>query len=246
MKNAFILLLFLVLFASVSYAQEPAKYNFGSSQGEENLTVSPGEEFELVLYFYNVFGNRTTHISLFVEKLPPNWEIKISPERSNETYEVSGILTEISENLFVEPDEIVDEVPVEKGGFTYLPAPNVGGFIPAKAVTIKVKVPENEQLGETFELKINSVAEWLGQGGTTAFNQTREFSYNIAIVSENFYEKKVEEPKNTENNIEVESVVAPTGLFGLISSNFVTTLLVILVGLAAVIIVIQLVIMRKR
>ncbi len=189
----FLFLLFIYLWVLGSaFAQEPSKYNLGSAQGAEDLTVSPGDEVIARIYFYNVFGNRTTHIALGVAEAPGNWKIEIIPGLTTETYDVAGVLTDVEENLAVEPDEIVDEVPAEgREGFIFIPAPNIGGFIPAKEVWVIIKVPYDEELGKTFTVKIDAEASWLGQLGTVAFKQGRTFEYNITTVAEEFYERKV-------------------------------------------------------
>ncbi|MEW6295190.1 MAG: hypothetical protein AB1467_02740 [Candidatus Diapherotrites archaeon] len=187
-KFLFFLFIYICFFGFV-FAQEQPSYNFGSAQGEKELTVSPGGEVTAIIYFYNVFGNRITHISLSVAEAPENWKIEFDPALHSQTYDVAGVLTEVQENLSVEPNLVVEKIPEEKNEFVYLPAPNIGGFIPAKKVKVKIKVPVEEQLGKEFILKIEGTAEWLGQTGTVAFKQGRSFEYKITTISKEFYEK---------------------------------------------------------
>lgn len=192
MKKLLFLFFIYLWLCSFAAAQESAKYNLGSAQGAEDLTVSSGNDVVAKIYFYNVFGNRTTHIALSVATAPGDWGIEILPELTTETYDVAGVLTDVNENLAVEADEIVDEVPAEgREGFTFIPAPNVGGFIPAKEVWVTISVPVDEEIGKTFSVKIDAEATWLGQLGTVAFKQGRTFEYNITIIAEEFYERKV-------------------------------------------------------
>lgn len=60
-------------------AEEPAKYNFASAQGASSLRVVPGGEVKGVIRFYNIDGNRTTHITLEAVQAPENWEVEIVP-----------------------------------------------------------------------------------------------------------------------------------------------------------------------
>lgn len=254
-----IILLLLIIYIALigfAFAQEPAQYNLGSAMGAKELTVSPGNGVEALIYFYNVYGNRITHISLSVAEAPENWEVEIEPELHTTTVDVSGVLTEVTENLYVEPDEIVDEIPSEpKEGFVYIPAPNVGGFIPAKEVKVKIKVPKDEKLGKTFLVKIEATGGWLGQTGSVDFKQNRSFEYTITTVAEEFYERIIEEPEAKEGEAriageedEAEGEIAPTGLVGLVTGIAANPALVVLITTVVVVIVMLLIqfLIRKR
>jgi len=64
MKTFFSFFLVFIFLIGIVNAQEDAKYNFGSAQGAKEFTVSPGEEITTKLFFYNIYGNRITHIIL--------------------------------------------------------------------------------------------------------------------------------------------------------------------------------------
>ena len=49
---------------------DEARYNFASAQGDKQISVTPGGEGKGVIYFYNIDGNRITHISLKVNQAP--------------------------------------------------------------------------------------------------------------------------------------------------------------------------------
>ena len=104
MKKIFLFCLVLILLFGVVKAQEEeAKYNFGSAQSDKKLSISPGDEITTKLYFYNIHGNRITHIALEVAEAPENWDISIDPSLHETTVSVSGVATTIEENLYVEP-----------------------------------------------------------------------------------------------------------------------------------------------
>lgn len=190
MKKFFLFLLFLIILVGVVNAQEKeAKYNFGSAQGAKELTISPGDEISTKLYFYNIFGNRNTHIALSVGDVPENWDVSIEPALHKITVSVSGVSTIIEENLYLRPpsdvaDTIPDDIPE---GIEYISSSV--GFIGAKPVLIKIQVPDDEKLGTVAKITIEAVASWLGQSGTAAITQSRSFDYTITVASKEFTEE---------------------------------------------------------
>ncbi|MEJ2740818.1 MAG: hypothetical protein P8105_13515, partial [Dehalococcoidia bacterium] len=67
MKNICLLVItvLLILALPVSVlADDAAKYNFASAQGDKEIAVKPGSEGTGAIYFYNIDGNRITHITL--------------------------------------------------------------------------------------------------------------------------------------------------------------------------------------
>lgn len=242
MRRAILLpLIIYISFIGFAFAQESASYNLGSAMGAKEFNVAPGQEAEGILYFYNVFGNRTTHISLAVSEAPEDWEIEIEPELHTTAVDVAGVLTEVTENLYAEPDEIVDKIPAEgREGFVYIPAPNVGGFIPAKQVKVKIKVPDDEELGKTFLVEIEATGEWLGQTGTVAFKQNRDFEYKITTISPVFYErilKEAGEEMGEEAVAAGEEAAPPAGLVGLLTGVATNPVAVALITAVIVVIV---------
>ena len=204
MKTFFPFFLVLIFLIGVVNAQEEeAKYNFGSAQSAKEISIAPGDEVTTKLYFYNIHGNRITHISLEVGEAPKNWDISIDPALHEISVIVSGVTTTIEENLFVEPgsdvaESIPDDVPE---GIEYISSSV--GFVGAKPVKIKIKIPSNEKLGTAATVRIDAVAEWLGQTGTAAITQGRSFEYTVTVVSKEFTETILEKaPEKGEEAVE--------------------------------------------
>ena len=190
MKKIIIIGLFAI-FLSISLvaAQEDAKYNFGSAQADKELKANPGGEIITKLFFYNIYGNRITHIKLDVSDFPENWIISLTPETHAASVDISGVITTVNENLYVEISEAFDEIPkFVPEGIEYISSSV--GYIGANPVEIKIKVPENEKFG-SYTLRIDASAFWLGQEGTAEIQQSRSFDYKIDLVSEIFYEKPI-------------------------------------------------------
>jgi len=216
MKNFIAIIINIsLLFALVSVftlAQEEAKYNFGSAQSAKELTIAPGDEVTTKLYFYNIYGNRITHISLEVGEVPKNWDVSIDPPLHETSVIVSGVATTVEENLFAEPgsdvaESIPDDVPE---GIEYISSPV--GFVGAKPVLIKIKVPSNEKLGTVANVRIDGTASWLGQTGTAAITQSRSFEYIVTIVSKEFTETILEKaPEKKEDVVIIKETAEEIG-----------------------------------
>jgi len=186
-----ILALLLALPAVVSAQDEEAKYSFASAQGASNLQAIPGKEAEPgVIYFYNVDGNRITHVALEVVEAPDNWVVEIDPPLHQQDYSVSGATVTVTENLYVEPTQLsLEEIKdVPSGWDVCLTLPNRGanpgepGYALAKKVTITVHVPKSEKVGTTGSTKILGTGSWLGQTGAASIQQQRDFDYTVTTV----------------------------------------------------------------
>jgi hypothetical protein len=175
-------LLFLALGLPVQ-ADEPAKYNFASAQGDKDLKIQPGKEGEGAIYFYNIDGNRITHITLAVGKAPAGWEVSIDPALTRTQVSVSGMPVTVEENLYMEPSVLLlDEPQSVPEGMVSIKVPG-RGYALGKLARIIIKVPESAPLGSTGEITISGEAAWLGQSGAAAVKQARDFSFNVTVFS---------------------------------------------------------------
>lgn len=177
-------LVVLMTLPSVALAQDPAKYSFASAQGTKDLKVTPGGEATGMIYFYNIDGNRITHISLEVSQTPSDWQAEIQPPLGDIQVEIGGAIVTVTENLHVEPSEVLPQEPESvPQGMVCITVPN-RGYALAKAAHIIVRVPESEEIGTKADITVSAVAEWLGQTGAAAIKQARDFNFSVEIVSE--------------------------------------------------------------
>jgi hypothetical protein len=175
-------LLFLTLPLPVQ-ADEPAKYNFASAQGDKDLKIQPGKEGEGAIYFYNIDGNRITHITLAVSQAPAGWEVTINPALAKTQVSVSGMPVTVEENLYVEPSELLLKEPQSvPEGMVSIKVPG-RGYALGKLARIIIKVPESAPLGSIGDITISGEAAWLGQSGAAAVKQARDFSFNVTVFS---------------------------------------------------------------
>ena len=162
--------------------EEPARYSFASVQGTSSFQVVPGGEAEGVIRFYNIDGNRVTHIALKVSgesRIPGGWVVEIDPPLHDEEVRSDDATVIITENLSVEPaaicSKLIEDVP---DGVVCLTVPG-RGYVLAQLARVVVRVPESERAGVTGDIKITAVASWLGQRGAGTISQTRDFDFNV-------------------------------------------------------------------
>jgi len=173
----------LLALPSLALAQEGAKYNFASAQGGKQIKATPGGEGEGVIYFYNIDGNRITHVTLEVSETPSNWEVAIQPPQHEIQVEIGGRIVTVAENLHVSPSALLsqetEDVPE---GMVCIVIPS-RGYALAQVAHIIVRVPESAEIGTRGDIIISAEAEWLGQGGAAAIKQTRNFEFSVEVVS---------------------------------------------------------------
>ncbi|MCD6477759.1 MAG: hypothetical protein J7K87_02025 [Candidatus Aenigmarchaeota archaeon] len=199
MKKIVLILVTVILMSSFVFAQGAA-YNLGTMQKDKVIEVEPGKSATTKIYFYNIFGNRITHVKLNVEEAPEGWGIEINPELHNVTLNVTGVIIHVEENLYTIPCSMDkdwcptnDTTPRE--GVEYLTASGVDGKVPAKYVTITVHAPSGTPLWKEYPLKITATANWYGEAGMVALSQQRDFDYTIKTVMKEYTEQIVEEKK---------------------------------------------------
>ncbi len=174
----------LMAMASSALAEESARYNFASVQGSQNIQILPGSDGTGNMYFYNIEGNRITHVTLEVSHAPAGWQVEIQPPLGDTQVEVNGQVVTVTENLYVEPSEasseVIEDVPE---GMVCIPV-SQRGYALAKEARIIVQVPAAEEIGTEGEIIVSATARWLGQGGAVAFSQSRSFNFTVEIVAE--------------------------------------------------------------
>ena len=174
----------LTIVLALSSAAYAADYNFASAQASKTISVAPGHEGLGIIYFYNISGDRITHVTLEVSQAPESWQVEIEPPPGDTRVEIGGNIVTVTENLYVEPSEVLVEKPnTSPEGTVYIPIPGQG-YALAKIATISIKVPASEVIGTQQEVVIGGVARWLGQTGAAAISQARDFTFTVNVVSE--------------------------------------------------------------
>lgn len=223
----------LLAIPSLASAQEPAKYNFATAQGNKQIQVIPGKEGEGVIYFYNIDGNRITHVTLEISQAPSNWDVKIDPPLHETKVEIGGQVVSVTENLYVEPSELLSQPATDvPSGSASITVPG-RGYALAKVANIIISVPETETIGKNADLKISGTAEWLGQTGTAAIKQTRDFDFTVQVISG---------ATNTEEKIIGEGSTQPQGK----PINWLPIIVAAAVAIFVIIIIVVILMRRRR
>ncbi|MFC1945872.1 hypothetical protein ACFLW1_01590 [Chloroflexota bacterium] len=181
--TAYILaLIILVATAPAALAEdEPARYNYATARLGSLIDVVPGETGQAAIYFYNI-GNRITHVTLDVEQAPDGFQVSFDPPLHDIRVMVGDETLTVTEHVYVEPAEpAAEEMTDIPEGTVSLEVPNLG-YMLAKAVYINVSVAETMPPGTSGDITIGSVARWLGQSGTVAFSQSREFVFTVRVI----------------------------------------------------------------
>jgi len=189
-------LIVLMTLSSAALAQEPAKYNLASIQGSKEIKIIPGGEGSGVIYFYNIDGNRITHIVLEISQAPANWQVEIQPPLGETQVDIGGKIVTVSENLYIEPSQALSQKAEDTPAGTVCIAIPQRGYALAKEVKIIVRAPDSEKIGTRGEIIVAATARWLGQSGAAAVSQNRDFNFSVEVISETTgFEEKILEKK---------------------------------------------------
>lgn len=191
------LLIFLsifFIFTHAAHAEEAPRYNFATTTATGTILIEPGETMKVpAIYFFNIYGNRITHVSLALTGAPESWNVRIEPEMHEVQVNISGTIVTSSENLYVVPSQPVKEVPaVIPEGMAYITLGGVEGNIPVKIAYLNITVPPDTPLGGTYSISVRAVGSWFGQAATLAFSQERSFDFTVQTVTRSFTEEIVQ------------------------------------------------------
>jgi hypothetical protein len=177
-----VLLLTTLSGALPARALDDATYNLASVQTDKRLKLLPGGETRAALYFYNVDGNRTTHLSLRVSQVPAGWVVRVEPPEQQVLVDAGGRMVEVKQNLHVEPSPLLAEPArdVPDGGVSL----EVGtrGYTIAKVAHVVVQAPESAKPGDTGEIRVSADASWTGQSGAATIRQGRDFDFVAEVM----------------------------------------------------------------
>ena len=197
------IVIFFVLFlvTPFAHAEEPPKYNFATTTASSTIFIEPGETLKVpAVYFYNIYGNRITHVSLYLKDYPPGWKVKFEPEMHEIQVNISGTITTTSENLYVMPSQPVKDVPDQvPENMVYTKLGGIEGNILANVAYLNITVPPDTPLGGAYKISARAVGSWFGQAATLAFSQERSFDFTVSTITHKFSEEIVVPTKEAEN-----------------------------------------------
>jgi hypothetical protein len=190
--NIVILTIFLVL-TPIAVAEEAPKYNFGTTAASSTILIEPGENLKVpAVNFFNIYGNRITHVAMTLTDSPKGWDVNIEPELHEVQVNISGTIVTSTENLYVSPSSAVAEKPaVPEEGVNYITLGGIEGYVPAKVAYLNITVPPDVPIGGSYTISIRAVGNWYGQAANLALSQERSFQFKVQTVTHTFSEEIV-------------------------------------------------------
>jgi hypothetical protein len=174
--------IFLVMISGVE-----GSCSLGCTPLKTDVQGLQGEVVDVEWDLYNLYGDRLTHV-LVSKSEGPDWDISYNPEAEYENYNVAGEIKTIKENLALEKKEVVNNPGNED--YVYLKHPNKEGYIPAKKVIIRIRIPENADIGLIERFKFQALGRCFGSEGMAVPGVASKLEVDLRVVSE-FYEEKV-------------------------------------------------------
>ena len=200
--------IFLFSLGSVS-----AACSLGANPLSMEAKAKPGQEVVGTWNLYNLYGDRITHVK--IEKIQgPDWEITFDPALHEASYEVSGEIQTIDENVALEESPVVLEIPENPPeGVDYVKHPNEEGYIPVRPVNIYITIPEDAELWKDYEFVFEAKGNCFTEPGAVIPGVSTQLNFNVKPTTD-FYEKPI-----TDGEIKVknETSKAPEkpGLIGI-------------------------------
>lgn len=196
MKVAILFCIFLIYIPLV-LAEEAPKYNFGTTAASGTILIEPGQTTKVpAINFFNIYGNRITHVTLTLIDSPKGWNVKIEPGLHEVQVNISGTIVTSTENLYVSPSQAIAEIPaISDEGTQYIHIGGIEGNVPAKTAYLNITVPPGTPLGGSYRISVKAVGSWYGQAANVALNQERSFDFEVKTVTHSFSEEVVQPVK---------------------------------------------------
>jgi len=172
-----------------------AACSIGANPLSVNVRATPGQTVVAVWNLYNIHGDRITHVRINTTQSPDGWEIRFEPGLHNTTYNVTGVLQTIEENVGLEPSSVIETLPetVEEN-MDYVRHPSGDGYIPVKPIKAYVKVPEDAELGENYNFTFEVIGNCFMEPGAVIPAVATELKLSIeTVLGGEFYEETVSE-----------------------------------------------------
>lgn len=198
----------IAFIAFVSFLLLPGIVEAACSIGANPLSMDaravPGQIVIATWNLYNIHGDRITHVKVSAVEPLPGWEISFEPELHNATYNVTGVLQIIEENVGLEPSSVVEAVPEPiPEGMDYVRHPGGEGYIPVKPVKIYVEVPEDAELWKDYNFTFEALGNCFMEPGAVVPAIATQLELNIKIISgEGYFEEGVTGEENCTDGID--------------------------------------------
>ena len=248
MDKNFLLFVIFSVFLLVNFPLLSATCSLGANPLSMEASAKPGQEVVGTWNLYNLYGDRTTHI--IIEKIEgPDWEISFTPDIHEASYEVSGVIQTIDENVALEESSVVLEVPKNPPeGMDYVKHPNQDGYIPVRPVEIYITIPEGAKIGKNYEFVFEAKGNCFTGPGAVIPGVSTQLNFNVKPTTD-FYEKpiidgEIKVKNETPKAPEEADLVGITG--GVIGAKALTTGILTLTTLILIMVILILVFVAKK
>ncbi len=210
-KIIFIVLIFFIFLIYLPLIS--AACSLGANPLTMEARAKPGQGVVGIWNLYNLYGDRTTHVK--IEKIEgPNWEIIFDPVLHKSSYEVSGEIQTIEENVAIEKSSVVLEIPKSSPeGTSYVKHPNQEGYIPVRPVNIYIAIPENAKIGQNYKFVFEAQGNCFLEAGAAVPGVATQLEFNVKPTTE-FYEKPISPEEKQETIPEEKEAEKPISAGG--------------------------------
>lgn len=199
------LCLTVMLLLLVSAANAQSAVSLGSVQQEKEIHVEPLHEYETKILFFNIYGDADLHINLRVDAVE-GWNVSIEPGLHNASYNVTGGLLFIQENLLVKASS-----PVYTSGEEYATINGVSGYVPVGVARIKVKPLQD---AKPANLSVHATAVLASQETAVGVGMERTFEYSLVPDGEKTNKTSAEIISAAVSNLPIEFGYVNPGVSG--------------------------------
>ena len=191
-----------------------ASCSLGANPLSMEAGAKPGQEVVGTWNLYNLYGDRSTHI--VIEKIQgPDWEISYSTEIHEASYEVSGVIQTIDENVALEESSVVLEIPENPPeGVDYVKHPNQEGYIPVKSIDIYITIPENAELWKNYEFVFEAKGNCFTGPGAVIPGVSTQLNFNVKPTTD-FYERPITTDEELKESNETYKAPETPGFVGI-------------------------------
>lgn len=234
-SRVFVILLILSIIFLLPIVK--AACSLGANPLSMDARAIPGQTVIATWNFYNLYGDRTTHIKVSLAE-GPDWQVSYEPALHEANYEVMGVEQTIEENVAVEVIPVVDSIPeIIPEGIDYVKHPKEAGYIPVKPVRIYIKIPEDAELWKNYDLVFEAVGNCFMEPGAVMPAVATQLKLSIKTISGGYYEKEIPEEKEGPARIAGEAGITGAVIGPLKENKLVAFLFLIIILLVVMIIV---------
>ncbi len=170
-----------------------AACSIGANPLSMGARAIPGQTVIATWNLYNLYGDRTTHVKVDLME-GPDWEITYEPALHEATYNITGVIQTIDENVALEQSSVVAVKPETiPEGMDYVKHPNEEGYIQVKTVNIYIKVPDDAELWKDHKFVFEALGNCFMEPGAVVPAIATQLEVSVKTIAGEFYEEVIEE-----------------------------------------------------